>query len=135
MSDWSSDVCSSDLTDAAPLTPADAEEADRRATMAQPVGVVLHTADSDFSHYHSFNHSYDPTVGAPHADLEAALTSAGLTRIGDVVGDGKREYGAMWETAIERLSPVFGLAPDAMTTTNAHLERKGVDTEARRVGK
>src|SRR3546814_17136820 len=76
MSDWSSDVCSSDLTDAAPLTPADAEEADRRATMAQPVGVVLHTAASHFSHYHSFNHSSSPPVGAPHAGLEAALTSA-----------------------------------------------------------
>ena len=129
-----SQAVAAEQPDAAPLTPADAEEADRRATMAQPVGVVLHTTDSDFSHYHSFNHSYDPTVGAPHADLEAALTSAGLTRIGDVVGDDSRDYSAMWETAIERLSPVFGIAPDDMTMTNAYLERKGLADAFARAG-
>jgi putative DNA primase/helicase len=109
--------------------PADAEEAERRAAMDTPIAAVLQSTATDFSHFHGYNHSYDPTIGAPHATLEAALASAGFERIGDVVGDQSRDYPAMWETAIERLSPVFGIAPDDTgegVNFNAYLERKGL---------
>ena len=106
--------------------PADPDEAERRAALDTPIAEVLQSADTDFSHFHGYNHSYNPTIGAPHATLDAALASAGIARIGDVVGDDSRDYPAMYQTAIERLSPVFGIAPDDEAFTNAYLERKGL---------
>jgi len=108
------------------LTPESASEADRLALLAQPVAIVLDDADREFSHYHGFNHSYDPTMGAPHATLERALAAAGMVQIGDVVGRDTTDYPAMFQTAIERLSPVFGIVPDDEAFSNAYYERKGL---------
>ncbi len=105
---------------AAPASP------DRPPAMDVPIAAVLDDPDTDRSHYRAYNHSYDPAFGAPHERLEAALVDAGFTRIGQVVGDDSRDWGSMWETAIERLSPVFGIAPDYEHMGNAYLERKGL---------
>ena len=57
------------------------------------------------------------------ASLEAALRKQGLNTVGDITG---KVPGQFYTTAIQKLSPVFGLDPEDNTITNATLERKGL---------
>ena len=108
------------------LIPESASMADRLALLAQPVAIVLADTDREIGRYQAFNHRYDPTMGAPHPTLEQALSAAGMIEIGDVVGRDATDYQTMFQTAIERLSPVFGIAPGSETHNNAYLERQGL---------
>lgn len=55
--------------------------------------------------------------------LETALRKAGLNSVGDVTGNVSSQF---FDTAIQNLSPVFGIAPDDNTRGNAYFERKGL---------
>lgn len=83
-----------------------------------PVSVVLDDPAYDFSHYRAH---YGGT-------LQEQIEFYGLKTVGDVVGEENTDFAAMYETAIERLSPVYGFEPDYDEHSNGYYERKGVAT-------
>lgn len=74
---------------------------------------VLTHPDVTFDHFQSFKGE----------TLEAALRDRGLNTVGSVTGS---EPGAFHQTSWERLSAVFGIAPDDYATSNPYFERKGL---------
>lgn len=91
-------------------------EAARVKALAVDIGDVLNNPDVSFSHYEAFQ----------GATLEDALRSRGLTTIGNVTGSDPAQF---YEKANDRLSPVFGIAPNHADTGNPYLERKGLAQE------
>lgn len=83
--------------------------------LAEPIERTVFDAFADRSHY------------VAHGDgaLIDALKAKGLTTVASVVGE-SADYGTMFNTAIERLSPVYGIAPDFDGHTNAYYERKSL---------
>lgn len=83
--------------------------------LAEPIERTVFDAFADRSHY----------VGHGGGELIDALKAKGLTTVASVVGDSP-DYPTMFNTAIERLSPVYGIAPDFDGHTNAYYERKSL---------
>lgn len=75
--------------------------------------VLQRSEEWTFDHYQDFEGE----------SLDAALRKEGLNSLADVTGD---VPGQFFDTAIRRLSPVFGIEPDDTNPTNAYLERKGL---------
>lgn len=75
--------------------------------------VIANNPEVSFSHFTAFQGE----------TLDAALRIRGLTTIANVTGAAPAEF---QETALTRLSFVFGVEPEHMETDNAYLERKGL---------
>ncbi|WP_347990332.1 strawberry notch-like NTP hydrolase domain-containing protein [Methylomonas sp. AM2-LC] len=75
--------------------------------------VLNNTNEYTFDHFQDFEGD----------NLGAALRKEGLNTVVDVTGNNSDQF---FETAIKNLSPVFGVAPDDNSMSNAYLERKGL---------
>lgn len=86
------------------------------AVLAVDVSKALQNPDVSFEHFTAFKGG---------ANLDEALRTAGLQTVGDVTGHDLRNFG---QTAREKLSTVFGIAPGESEVSNAYLEHKGLST-------
>ena len=87
--------------------------------LGERIEPTLYDAYSDRSHY----------VAHGSGPLEDALRGHGLATVAAIVGAESTDFPTMFNTAIERLSPVYGIAPDYSEPTNAYFERKGLATD------
>lgn len=82
--------------------------------LAVDIALVLQRPEEwTFDHYQDYE----------GASLDEALRNEGLNSIEDVTGN---VPGRLFDTAIERLSPIFGIEPSDNNMSNAYLERKAL---------
>ena len=82
--------------------------------LAVDIATVLQRSEEwTFDHYQDYEGE----------SLDVALRKEGLNSIQNVVGNIPERF---FDTAIETLSPIFGIAPDDISVTNAYFERKGL---------
>jgi putative DNA primase/helicase len=81
--------------------------------LGHDIAQVLGDPNQSWTHFTAF-------IGP---SLEAALRSHGFHTIADVTGSETADFTAV---ALERLSPVFGIAPSHTEVDNAYLQRKGL---------
>lgn len=87
---------------------------DLSAVLAVGLESVLQRPEEwQFDHYQDYE----------GASLNAALRKQGFNAIGDITG---KVPGQFYATAIQKLSPVFGIESEDTTISNAYLERKGL---------
>lgn len=77
------------------------------------LNIVLKDKNLTFDHFQAFQGE----------SLEAALRANGLNTVSSITGVDPQNF---YDTALERLSPVFGIPVDYDKTDNAYLERKGL---------
>ncbi|PPC90846.1 MAG: hypothetical protein CTY34_06195 [Methylobacter sp.] len=75
--------------------------------------VLLRSEEWTFDHFQDYEGE----------SLDAALRKEGLHSLEDVTGNVPSQF---FDTAIQRLSPVFGIEPNDLSVSNAYLERKGL---------
>jgi antirestriction protein ArdC len=87
---------------------------DLSAVLAVGLESVLQRPEEwQFDHYQDYE----------GASLDAALRNQGFNTVGDITG---KVPGQFYTTAIQTLSPVFGIEPEDTAITNTYLERKGL---------
>lgn len=87
------------------------------AGLDSDINLVLQDKNLTFDHFVSF----DKAQGS--LSLEDTLRDHGLSSISSITGNDPQKF---YDTALERLSPVFGIPVDYEKTDNAYLERKGL---------
>lgn len=75
--------------------------------------VLQRSEDVNFDHYQDYEGE----------SMDAALRHHGFNTVGDITGT---VPGQFFDTAIQQLSPVFGIDPADENMNNAYLERKGL---------